>query len=183
VSNDKRYQVFVSSTFDDLKEERQKIWEALVSLELIVSGMEAFPATDEAQFEYVRKQIEQSDYYVLIIAGRYGTIAQDGISFTEREFDFAQESKVPTLVFPVRNLAAVPFGKTDQDSEKQQKLEAFRTKATTNRLCSFWDTADALALQIMKSLQTATKTSPRPGWQRGDTASQTQLLSELRELP
>ena len=147
MADEKRYQVFVSSTSEDLKGERQRVWETLVSLEYIVSGMEAFPATNDSQFQYIKQQIEQSDYYVLIIAGRYGTLTENGISFTEREFDFAQELKIPSLVFPIRNLASWPVGKTDNDQNKQEKLETFRTRASKNRLCYYWDSADELALE------------------------------------
>jgi len=182
MADEKRYQVFVSSTSEDLKGERQRVWETLVSLEYIVSGMEAFPATNDSQFQYIKQQIEQSDYYVLIIAGRYGTLTENGISFTEREFDFAQELKIPSLVFPIRNLASWPVGKTDNDQNKQEKLETFRTRASKNRLCYYWDSADELALGIVKALQTAIKSNPRPGWERGGAASAAELLSELRQL-
>jgi hypothetical protein len=56
----KRYQVFVSSTFEDLQEERRELWETLISFDYIVVGMEAFPATSSEQFEYIKKQIDSS---------------------------------------------------------------------------------------------------------------------------
>jgi hypothetical protein len=165
--DEKRYQVFVSSTSEDLKAERQRVWETLVSLEYIVSGMEAFPATNDSQFEYIKQQIQQSDYYILIIAGRYGSMADQSLSFTEREFDFAQELGIPSLVFPIRDINSVALAKTDQNQTKLEKLQAFRTKASKNRLCHYWETADELSLGIVKALQTAIKAK---------------VLSELRRL-
>jgi hypothetical protein len=182
MTTDRRYQVFVSSTSHDLKEQRQKIWETLVSLDFIVSGMEAFPATSDAQFEYIKQQISQSDYYILVIAGRYGTVLEDGTSYTEKEFDFAQEEKIPTLVFLHKDIGTISIANTDQDSTKMERLKLFREKASRNRLCSLWTTADELALNVVKSLQAATKSHPRPGWQRGDTTNSIELLTELREL-
>jgi hypothetical protein len=180
--DEKRYQVFVSSTSEDLKAERQRVWETLVSLEYIVSGMEAFPATNDSQFEYIKQQIQQSDYYILIIAGRYGSMADQSLSFTEREFDFAQELGIPSLVFPIRDINSVALAKTDQNQTKLEKLQAFRTKASKNRLCHYWETADELSLGIVKALQTAIKANPRTGWQRGGATDTAEVLSELRRL-
>ena len=51
----KRYQVFISSTYTDLIEERKKIQEILLMADCIPAGMEAFCAADEEQFEYIKK--------------------------------------------------------------------------------------------------------------------------------
>jgi len=71
---DKRYQVFVSSTFADLKEERQAVMQALLSLDHFPAGMELFPASDEDQWALIKGVIDDSDYYVLVVGGRYGSM-------------------------------------------------------------------------------------------------------------
>jgi len=86
---DKRYQVFVSSTFVDLEEERQKVLQTLMEMDCIPAGMELFPAADEEQWEFIQKVIDDCDYYLLIIGGKYGSVADDGLSYTEKEFDYA----------------------------------------------------------------------------------------------
>lgn len=43
----KRYQVFLSSTYVDLKEEREEILRILLKLNCFPAGMELFPAIDE----------------------------------------------------------------------------------------------------------------------------------------
>lgn len=70
----KRFQVFLSSTYSDLKEERQKVMQTLMSMDCIPAGMELFPAMDEEQFEFIKKVIDDCDYYILIIGARYGSI-------------------------------------------------------------------------------------------------------------
>ena len=40
---DKRYQVFLSSTYADLKDERQKVIQDLMEMDCIQAGMELFP--------------------------------------------------------------------------------------------------------------------------------------------
>jgi hypothetical protein len=92
---DKRYQIFVSSTHSDLKEERERVINELTRIGYIAVGMEQFPATDEEQLEYIRPIIDESDYYVVIIRGKYGSLASDGVSFTEKECDYALEMNKP----------------------------------------------------------------------------------------
>jgi len=86
---EKRYQVFVSSTFQDLQEERQEVIQALLELDCIPSGMELFPAANETQWELIKRVIDECDYYLLILGGRYGTIGPHGLSYTEMESDYA----------------------------------------------------------------------------------------------
>src|SRR5947209_11749611 len=149
----RRYQIFVSSTFDDLQDERRQVWQTLIKFNYIVVGMETFPATTEEQFSYIQKQIQTSDYYVLIIGARYGSMADDKISFTEREFDFALQSKLPVLVFPIDDPSAVPVKKTDNDAKKAKKLSTFREKAMRSRTAHKWSNGDNLCLGIVQSLQ------------------------------
>ena len=77
----------------DLQPERLAVLNQLLSINCIPVGMELFPAADEEQFEYIKKLIDESDYYVVIIAGRYGSLADDGLSYTEKEYDYAIEKK------------------------------------------------------------------------------------------
>src|SRR5580698_11146537 len=86
---DKRYQVFVSSTYADLKDERRSVIQALMEMDCIPAGMEIFPAADEEQFAFIKRVIDDCDYYLLIIGGRYGSVDTAGVSYTEKEFEYA----------------------------------------------------------------------------------------------
>ncbi|WP_226914286.1 MULTISPECIES: DUF4062 domain-containing protein, partial [Psychrobacter] len=97
VRMDKRYQVFVSSTFADLKNERSNVIQTLMEMDCIPAGMELFPALDEEQFEFIKKVIDDSDYYLLIIGGRYGSLSNEGISYTEMEYDYAISQGVKVI--------------------------------------------------------------------------------------
>ena len=61
---DKRYQVFVSSTYADLKDERQKVIQALMEMDCIPAGMELFPAADDEQWNFIQRVIDDCDYYI-----------------------------------------------------------------------------------------------------------------------
>jgi len=54
---DKVYQVFVSSTFADLQDERKQVSDTLAKAGFIPAGMELFPATDQQQLEFIKRVI------------------------------------------------------------------------------------------------------------------------------
>ena len=92
---DKKFQIFISSTFDDLKEERSKVVATILKSNHFPIGMEMFSADNVEQWEQIRRTIDSSDYYILIIKRRYGTLTKEGISYTEKEYNYAMEKKVP----------------------------------------------------------------------------------------
>lgn len=87
---DRRYSVFISSTFEDLRDERRAVQDAVISAGDFPVQMESFPASDIDQFEFIKSLIDKCDYYVLILAGRYGAPANDGISFTEKRVSLCE---------------------------------------------------------------------------------------------
>jgi hypothetical protein len=70
---DKKYQIFVSSTYVDPIEERQQVMRTILEMGHIPVGMEQFSAADKEQWKIIQRQIDQSDYYVVLIAHRYGS--------------------------------------------------------------------------------------------------------------
>ena len=74
----KKYQVFIPSTFNDLQEERAKVRGAILSMYHFPVGMEMFGAANESQWKIIQDTIDSSDYYVLLIAHRYGSIIMEG---------------------------------------------------------------------------------------------------------
>jgi hypothetical protein len=179
---DKRYQVFISSTFSDLMEERSKVMHAIMSLDCIPAGMELFPSADEEQFNFIKKIIDDCDYYLVVIGGRYGTLSEDGIGYTEMEFDYAISKGIKVLAFLHKNLEDIPVGKSDIEPEKREKLLAFRQKVSTGRLVKFWNNADELAGQVALSLNQTIKMYPAVGWVRANLVSSAESLQEMNEL-
>lgn len=161
---EKRYQIFISSTFADLEAERKGIMEAIIELNCFPAGMEMFPATDTEQFEYIKSIIDESDYYIVVIAGRYGSIAEDGISYTEKEFDYAIAKGIPVLAFVKKDIENLPGSKIEKESVKREKLDKFRKKALEGRMGRFWDNPDELKYVIHSSLSKEFKIHPRIGW-------------------
>ncbi len=110
---DKRYQVFLSSTYEDLKEERLEVIQALLEMDCIPCGMEYFPASNDSQWNFIKKLIDICDYYIVIIGGRYGSMDENGIGYTEKEYKYAIENKIPVIGFTIKDPSSIPVNKTD----------------------------------------------------------------------
>lgn len=166
---DKRYQIFISSTFSDLEEERKTVMDGILECNCFPSGMEMFPALEMEQFEYIKKKIDESDYYILVIAGKYGSLASDGISYTEKEYDYAVSKKIPVLAFIKKDIETIAAKNTDQNQEKKEQLLKFRKRVSEGRLVKFWDHKYELKNCIKDSLNSAFLQNPRIGWIRSDS--------------
>src|SRR5688500_8616726 len=113
---DKRYQVFVSSTFRDLQHERHGVMQALLALNCIPAGMELFPVADETAWKLIESVIQESDYYILIIGGRYGSTDTEGIGYTEKEYDFAVGQGKQVLAFLHEHPGKIPYEHSEIDA-------------------------------------------------------------------
>jgi Domain of unknown function (DUF4062) len=160
---EKRYQVFVSSTYQDLVEERQHLIQALLQLDCIPAGMEMFPAANQDQWTLIKRIIDDSDYYVLVIAGRYGSVALDGESYTEKEYRYALLKEKPIIAFVHRG--QLPLERVEDDPAKQVKLDAF-IRLAENKLVKYWATPAELGGVVSRSLHLLMRDYPANGWVR-----------------
>lgn len=177
---DKKYQVFVSSTFEDLKEEREKVIETLLYKNCIPVGMEYFPAADDEQMTIIRQLIDECDYYILILGGRYGSIEpKTQKSYTQLEYEYATEHGIPISAFLIKDKGNLPNNKTEKDNP--EKLEAFEN-LVRHKMCNFWNNADDLAGKVSLSLDVQIKKHPRVGWVRADKIASDEANSYIIKL-
>lgn len=178
---EKKYQVFVSSTYEDLQEERQEIMHALLELNCIPAGMELFPAADEDQWSLIKGVIDDCDYYIVISAGRYGSIGPDGISYTEMEHRYAVEQKKPVIAFLHKEPDSLPKKRTEAKEEGQLLLSDFRSRLQ-ERMCKYWSSPQELGSVVSRSLIMLQRKHPGIGWVRGDMVPDREASAELLEL-
>lgn len=176
---DKRYQVFISSTFTDLLEERQAVLKSILELDHMPAGMELFPATDDSAWQLIKDIIDNSDYYVLIIGGRYGSLDETGLGYTEKEYDYAVTSKIPVIPLLHKNPDNLPRGKTETDGAVWEKLKKFRAKVEKKHTCVYWQSADDLKAKVIVGLTSATKRHPAIGWVRADRVPTESTLADV----
>lgn len=176
-----RYQVFVSSTFRDLLEERQAALEAILEMNHFPASMEIFPAADSTPWELIESIIADSDYYILIVGGRYGSAGAEGISYTEMEFDLAVKLNKPILAFLHAEPDLIPAGKSELEASARKKLDQFRAKVSS-RICKLWKNKDELKPAVMMALMHAIRTKPAIGWVRNEGPDNQELLKRLAIL-
>jgi len=181
MSSDRRYQVFVSSTYEDLREERQEVMQALLELDCIPAGMELFPATDDDQWTLIKRVIDECDYYIVIIGGRYGSIGPKGISYTEQEYRYATETGKPIIAFLHKNTEQIPVGKSELNPEAIPMLKEFRELAK-KKVCKYWETPAELGSVVSRGLIRLISTHPMPGWIRADKAASAIAAEEVLRL-
>lgn len=171
----------MSSTYSDLVDERDGIIKAILELYHIPIGMEMFSAEDEDQWEIIRRTIEVSDYYILVLGLRYGSKTSSGISFTQKEYEYALARKIPVLAFLMNE--NVSLSKDERD-DNLSDINNFRKMVLTNsKMAQFWDTKDQLIKNVSVSLMKQIMQKPAIGWIRGDSVSASEdLLKELSVL-
>lgn len=185
----RRLQVFVSSTFSDLRDERQAAVVAILREGHIPAGMELFGAESAEQMAIIREWIEESDVFLLLLGGRYGSVGLvSSLSYTELEYEHALKLSKPVLsllmteeAIKARERERPEFIERDHGVE----IRAFRARVMANgKMADFFASTDALDGKIGRALKTAEKDPALTGWIRGteavDAAAILKQMTELR---
>lgn len=179
---ERRFDVFVSSTYEDLIEERKEVTQAILECDCMPVGMEMFPASNLEQWNFIKKVIDKSDIYLVIIAGKYGSESRDEsghrISYTEMEFNYALKQGKPILAFLVDNIGKLERNKTEEDNSKMELLKNFKEKIKASRLIKYYKNKDDLKAKVISSLNQIKKQIDSGGWVRADENS----ISSSREF-
>lgn len=178
----KKYTVFLSSTYDDLREERNEVVHALLELDCIPCGMEYFPSDDNEQFEFIKSIIDECDYYVLIIAGRYGTIGKSGKSYTEMEYRYALKRKIPIATFIHEEIEKISLDKSEKEPMGRERLKTFMKLASKGKMVKYWNGKEDLAGKVSRSMISLIKRHPAIGWVRGDNVVDSAMVSRMQSL-
>ncbi len=178
---DKRYQVFVSSTYQDLQEERREVMQALLELDCIPAGMELFPASSEDQWSLIKRVIDDCDYYLLIVGGRYGSTNDVGVSYTEMEYDYAASTGKPMICFLPKYPERIESGKTEQTEAGKKALAAFKEKVQ-HKMVKFYENPADLGSVVSRSVVKLIKNFPAEGWVKASNAISETELRELADL-
>ena len=168
----KKYQVFISSTYEDLKEERAAVTQCLLDNNCIPVGMEQFPACNMSQMEYIEKMLDDCDYYILIIGGRYGSLDDDGVGYTEKEYNYAQQKGIPVMAFVNLHPEKLPNEKCEHANI--EKFKAFRDRVrNAKKLVKGYSDIGDLKANVVTAVNAAIREYPGIGWVRA-----TDLLQE-----
>ena len=178
----KRLQVFISSTYVDLKVERQAAVSAILTSGHIPAGMELFTAGDQSQMEVIKQWIDESDVYLLILGSRYGSIEPEtGKSYTHLEYEYALSKNKPLFACVIKDSAIdariEKLGRMCLEFKNPRKLEGFRS-LVLSKMSGFWSDTKDIELEVIKTLQTFSRREELIGWVKGDESVNTVALSE-----
>lgn len=178
----RKLQVFISSTYRDLINERQTAVHAVLDAGHIPAGMELFAAGDETQLAVIKRWIDESDVYMLILGARYGTVeVNSGKSYTHLEYEYALEKRKP--IFAVY-LADAPFKERvralaeELATEDRKGYGAFRDLVKT-KLCSEFSDSRDITIAVLKTLAEFSRKPElqNAGWVRGRDVPDTSALA------
>jgi len=144
--------IYVSATYSDLKEHREKVYRVLRQLGHDAVAMEDYVATDQRPLARCLADVEACDLYVGIFAHRYGYIPEhnnpERRSITELEYRHAETLGIPRLIFLLDLTAPWLPSWIDAftgDGDQGARIRAFRDELGRERLVSFFANADELA--------------------------------------
>ena len=169
---EKKYQIFISSTYKDLIPERNAVRDTILSMHHFPIGMEMFSAADEEQWEIIQEAIDSTDYYIIIIGKRYGSVIPDGkpeagMSYTEKEYRYALSHAIPVLAF-IKKDSYVTADNVEVDPKSAEKLKAFTDDIISSREVEWFEDDKDLSSKVSIALYKQFNRRKRPGWVRGD---------------
>jgi len=135
LSNSRRMEVmniFISSTYEDLKEERK---EAIKYIDRIGHSvaMEKFFASSHQSKDVCLKKLQECDAIILILGFKYGSLDNaEGISFTEIEYNTAKTLGLPVFVFLKQGPDRI-WRSNEANSERESKLLSLKSRLDSER--------------------------------------------------
>ena len=178
----KKLQVFVSSTYTDLREERQAAVEAILTAGHIPAGMELFAAGNETQMNVIKRWIDESDVYMLILGGRYGSIEPiSGKSYIQLEYEYAVEKGKPLFAVVINKdrleEKVKKHGTQVIELDHPDKLKEFRDYVCS-KMVRFWSDPKDIKLSIMETMANFSSRDELIGWISGNEGINTGLVAE-----
>ncbi len=166
----KKLQVFVSSTYIDMRAERQAVVDAILLAGHIPAGMELFTTGDETQMETIKRWIDVSDVFMLVLSGRYGSVeSKSKKSYIQLEYEYAQKQGKPYFAAVINdeffNEKVKDQGRTAIEQDHPDKLKDFRTTVIA-RICEFFGDTKDLKLIVIRKLNELAARPELVGWVR-----------------
>jgi hypothetical protein len=143
--------IFISSTFEDLKDYREATLRALKKLDHVGDDMVFWSADERQPLDLSLERVRQSELLVLLVAHRYGYIPPGSeVSITEAEYATARAAQIPVLAFLLDE--NVPWPPAHVDREHYENLMRFKERVSTENVRSTFRSPDDLAAQVTQAL-------------------------------
>jgi len=183
----KKLQVSISSTYSDLLEERQACVETILQAGHIPAGMELFAAGSETQLDTIKRWIDASDVYMLLLGGRYGSLdPKTKLAYTEVEYRYALEKKKPVFAVVMSDgfldTKIAQVGRSVFEQDNVDKYRKFK-KLVLSKIVKFFYSLDGIKLAIFQSMIEIDSRYNLEGWVRGSEVVDVKpLISQISLL-
>lgn len=178
----KKLQIYISSTFSDLIEERHTAVEAVLQAGHIPAGIEQF--FKESPMKIRKRWIDESDVYILILGGFYGlTLPDESKSYTHWEYEYAGEAGKPRFAFVVTDeaLRQKPYDFTA--IEHYQTFQEFKQSVMEQVPIYYVEDVRHIKMVLRDQLPVYAARDDLSGWVSGkDVADVQKLLEENARL-
>ncbi len=151
--------LYLSSTFTDLEQHREKVYRELRALRHDVVAMEDYVAADKRPLDQCLQDVRDADVYIGIFAWRYGYVPTESNpkrkSITELELREAERLGKPRLVFLLKPTVPWPpnmMDSTTGENERGARIHALREALQQDRLAGMFETAEELSVKVVTAL-------------------------------
>ena len=143
--------IYISSTYEDLKDYREAVYKTLRQMKHEIVAMEDYLASDERPLDKCLNDVSSCEVYIGIFALRYGYIPPDNSrSITELEYRRAKQENKKILIFILHEEANWPRKFIDYDNIK--KLQSLTNELMENHLVKFFKSPEELSKLVALSL-------------------------------
>jgi hypothetical protein len=142
--------IFVGSTFEDLKDYRRAVRDALAQLETIVRGMEYFGSKPGSPVEECLAAVRSCKVYIGVFGMRYGTIPEGHErSMTHLEYDEAQSCGLPSLIYIIDEETQPILPRYVETGDGATALRSLKEQLRRRHVISTFTSPDDLARRVL----------------------------------
>jgi hypothetical protein len=162
----RKYHVFISSTTDDLKNERHALNRLVWELGHIPVCLDTFDISNEEDQRMIKRIIGECDYFLSLAASHYGP-QSDGVAGTEIEYTPAAKEGIPVIGLLISEKARWKKSKQDADPALISSMEEFKRRLQAHPHI-LWNNVVDLKQKAREVLTQEMFLNPRNGWTVGD---------------
>jgi hypothetical protein len=180
----KKYHIFVSSTTDDLKNERQALCRIIFEMGHIPVCMDSVDITEKTGWRIIKNNIAASDYFVSLVAHRYGLLPEGlggKTGSTEIEYAQALKARVPVLALIIADKARWKAAKKDMEPKAAAALSDFKERLRSHPFIE-WLTMQDLKQGAREMLSREMALNPADGWVPGSEQAAPETANALGRL-
>lgn len=128
------YRAFVSSTFEDLREHRKYVIDALRQAGIDADAMEEYSASSKAPREFCAERMKRCNVCILLVAFRRGDFPpNEQMSFTQIEYEEARKRQIDVLPFLLKDSQETAATWKPEFDERQRDEEVNTWRALLRR--------------------------------------------------